>query len=110
MNIMKNLSLYQQIVLLTLTFFILVVFMAIFHKNGILTVREFEKKLIEFDMTNKVLKKTNQKLRFEVEALKSDPLSIEVLAREKLNMVQPGETVYQIVPLEKFFSSPPKIR
>ncbi|MBT5257275.1 MAG: septum formation initiator family protein, partial [Nitrospina sp.] len=49
-------------------------------------------------------------LRFEIEALKSDPLSIEVLAREKLNMVRPGETVYQIVPLEKIFTSPPKTR
>jgi cell division protein FtsB len=103
---MKNLNLYQQIILLTLTFFILVVFMAIFHENGILTVHEFEKKMIEFDVNNKTLKKTNQKLRFEVEALKSDPLSIEVLAREKLNMVRPGETVYQIVPLEKNFFFP----
>jgi cell division protein FtsB len=98
---MKNLNLYQQIILLTLTFFILVVVMAVFHENGILTVHEFEKKMIEFDVSNKTLKQTNQKLRFEIEALKSDPLSIEVLAREKLNMVRPGETIYKIVPLEK---------
>jgi cell division protein FtsB len=30
------------------------------------------------------------------------------LAREKLNMVRPGETVYQIIPLEKNLSLPPE--
>ena len=98
---MKNLSRYQQIILLALTFFVLAIIVAIFHEEGILTVHEFENELIEFEVSNETLKQKNQKLRFEVEALKSDPLSIEILAREKLNMVRPGETVYQLVPLEK---------
>jgi len=97
---MKKLSLYQRIILLTLAFFVLVVVVAIFHENGILTVYEFKRELIEFDVSNETLKQKNQKLRFEIDALKSDPSSIEILAREKLNMVRPGETVYQIVPLE----------
>ena len=98
---MKNLSLYQQIILLTLTFFVLAIIVAIFHEEGIVTVHEFENELVEFEVSNETLKQKNQKLRFEVEALKSDPLSIEILAREKLNMVRPDETVYQLVPLEK---------
>ena len=98
---MKNLSLYQRIILLTLTFFILVIIVAVFHEDGILTVYDFENELIEFEAINENLKQRNQKLRFEIDALKSDPLSIEILAREKLNMVGPDETVYQIVPLEK---------
>jgi len=98
---MKNPSLYQQIVLLTLAFFVLVIIVAIFHENGILTVHKFERELNEFEASNETLKQKNQKLRFEIETLKSDPLSVEILAREKLNMVRPGETVYQIVPLEK---------
>ena len=69
------------------------IIVAIFHEEGILTVHEFENELIEFEASNETLKQKNQKLRFEVEALKSDPLSIEILAREKLNMVRPGETV-----------------
>ena len=98
---MKNLSLYQQIIFLTLTFFVLAIIVAIFHEEGIVTVHEIENELFVFEASNETLKQKNQKLRFEVEALKSDPLSIEILAREKLNMVRPGETVYQIVPLEK---------
>ena len=107
---MKNLSLYQRIILLTLSFFVLVFIVAIFHENGILTVNKFERELIEFDVSNKTLKQKNQNLRFEIDSLKSDPSAIEILAREKLNMVRPGETVYQIVPLEKIFTSPPKTR
>ena len=98
---MKNPSLYQQIVLLTLAFFVLVIIVAIFHENGILAVHKFERELNEFEASNKTLKQKNQKLRFEIETLKSDPSSIEILAREKLNMVRPGESVYQIVPIEK---------
>ena len=95
---MKNLSLYQQVILLTLTFFLLVITVAIFHKGGILTVHEFENELIKFEASNETLKKENEKLRFEIKALKTDPLAIETLAREKLGMVHEGETIYQIVP------------
>ena len=98
---MKNLSPYQQVILLTLAFFVLVIIVAIFHENGILTVHKFERELNVFEASNETLKQKNKNLRFEIETLKSDPSSVEILAREKLNMVRPGETVYQIVPLEK---------
>ena len=52
------------------------------------------------------LKKENQKLRYEIDELKSNPFAIEILAREKLNMVRSGETVYQLVPQEKLVSLP----
>ena len=72
---MKNLSLYQQIILLTLTFFVLAIIVAIFHEEGILTVHEFENELIDFEASNETLKQENQKLRFEVEASKLSLIS-----------------------------------
>ena len=98
---MKNLNLYQQIILLAVTFFLLMIIVAIFREDGILTVHEFEKGLAQFKVNNESLKKENQKLRYEIGALKSDPFAVEILAREKLNMVRPGETIYQLVPQEK---------
>ena len=95
---MKNLSLYQQIILLILTFFFLVITVAIFHEGGILTVHDFGNELVKFEASNETLKKENEKLRFEINALKTDPLAIETLAREKLGMVHSGETIYQFVP------------
>ena len=98
---MKNLNLYQQIILLTVMFFLLLVIVAVFHEDGILTIYEFENKQAQFKESNEILKKKNQVLRYEIDALKSDPCAVEILAREKLNMVRPGETVYQLVPKEE---------
>ena len=98
---MKNLNLYQRIILLTVTFFLLIIIVAVFHEDGILTIHEFENELIQFRASNESLKKENQKLRYEIDALKSDPFAVEILAREKLNMVRPGETKYQLVPQGK---------
>ena len=98
---MKNPNLYQQIILLTVMFFLLLIIIAVFHEDGILTIHEFENKQVQFKESNENLKKENQKLRYEIDALKSDPFAIEILAREKLNMVRSGETIYQLVPQEK---------
>ncbi|KMP10852.1 cell division protein FtsB [Candidatus Nitromaritima sp. SCGC AAA799-C22] len=95
---MKKLSLYQQIILLSITFFLLLMIVAVFHEDGILTVYDFDQELIEFKASNEALRNENELLRVEIDALKSDPFAIELLAREKLNLVRPGETVYQLVP------------
>ncbi len=83
--------------MLAVSFFLLMMIVAVFHEDGILTIREFENELIQFKAGNETLKNENQKLRNEIDSLKSDPFAVEILAREKLNLVRPGETVYQIV-------------
>jgi len=98
---MKKLNLYQKITLLSASFCLLVILVAVFHEDGILTVNNFDHELVEFKAQNDVLKKRNQLLRSEIDALKSDPFAVEILAREKLNLVRPGETVYQLVPQKK---------
>ena len=95
---MKKLNLYQKITLLSVTFCLLVILVAVFHEDGVLTVNNFDHELIEFKAKNDVLRKQNRLLRSEIDALKSDPFAVEILAREKLNLVRPGETVYQLVP------------
>ena len=98
---MKKLNLYQKITLLSVTFCLLVILVAVFHENGVLTVNNFDHKLVEFKTQNDALRRENQLLRSEIDALKSDSFAVELLAREKLNLVRPGETVYQLVPQKK---------
>ncbi len=43
------------------------------------------------------LERANADLRVEIERVQHDPVRIEELARERLGLVRPGETVYQIV-------------
>ena len=98
---MKKLNLYQKITLLSASFCLLVILVAVFHENGMLTVNNFDHELVKFKARNDMLEKRNRLLRSEIDALKSDPFAVEILAREKLNLVRPGETVYQLVPQKK---------
>jgi len=43
----------------------------------------------------------NQMLKKEVDALRSDSIVIEKIAREQLGLVKDGEVIYQFRPLEK---------
>ncbi len=93
-NINSN---YQKIVLLSLGFFMLLIIMAVFHENGILNAYRFEQEQVKMKEANGGLKQQNDLLRQEIAALKSDPYAIEKIAREKLNLVKPGDQIYRIV-------------
>ncbi len=44
------------------------------------------------------LSQENARYRREIDALRTDPLAIEDLARDELGMVRPGEVVVRVVP------------
>ncbi len=90
-------SRFRQTLILCLAFFVLLILTAFFHDEGILTVFNLQDQMAEMRESNTELSEKNLKIRKEIEALKSNPLAIEKIAREKLNLVKPGETVYQIV-------------
>ncbi len=93
-----NLSKSQKTLILGLSLSIMMLVVAVFSKDGFVTVNEFESELQSLVQLNQKIADDNQKLRQEIEALKTDPYEVEKLAREKLNLVKPGEVVYQIVP------------
>ncbi|MBI5427618.1 MAG: septum formation initiator family protein [Nitrospinae bacterium] len=87
----------QRFLLMIFFLFMVMVLVAVFHKDGILTVFDFQKELVKLKDSNVSLAEENSRLRTEIGELKNDPFAMEKLAREKLNLVRPGETVYQIV-------------
>ena len=98
---MADNSRYQKIFLLSLGFFLLLVMMAIFHENGILNAYQLEQEQIKLKSENDNLRIRNEKLRLEIAGLKSDPYEIEKIAREKINLIKPGDRVYHIVQTQK---------
>ena len=66
-----------------------------------------EQDQFEIKQENENLRHKNEKLRLEIAGLKSDPYEIEKIAREKLNLIKPGDQVYHIVPTQKYLSSLP---
>ena len=75
--------------LLTLTVLVL----AVFNDKGLLQVRGQSKKLIDVENDVTELDAENKQLTKEIQALRTDPTTIERLAREELKLVKPGEIV-----------------
>lgn len=70
---------------------------ALFSNKGFMNVSDFTVELDYLKESNQQLAGENARIRKEIDALKSDPYAIEMLARNQLNLVKPGERVYQIV-------------
>ena len=94
---MAKLSRTQQVLYLSLTFFLVMMLVAVFHEDGILTVMKLEKDMVALEDKNEKLRTENKDIRQQIKSLMNDPFAIEKIAREKLRMAKPGETVYQIV-------------
>ncbi|CAI2718214.1 FtsB family cell division protein [Nitrospina watsonii] len=94
----KPLNKIQTTLALSLLLFATMIGVAVFSDDGVMTVFSFKGDLEKLKENNESLVEDNLTLRREIGALKSDPLAVERVAREKLNLVRPGETVYQIVP------------
>ena len=72
---------------------IAVLVLTVFNDKGVVQVRAQSTKLttIESDVTQ--LDVENKQLTKEIQALRTDPTTIERLAREELKLVKPGEIV-----------------
>lgn len=93
----NNLTRSQSILVMIFSFFFVMIMVAIFHKDGILTVNGYKEEQEKLRESNEALARENKQLAQEIHELKTDPFAIEKIAREKLNLVRPGETVYQLV-------------
>ena len=67
--------------------------LAIFNDKGALQVRAQSEKLSTLESEIKKLESENTQLTDEIQALRSDPATIEKFAREELKLVKPGEIV-----------------
>jgi cell division protein FtsL len=67
--------------------------LAIFNDKGALQVRAQSQKLSTLESEIKKLENENKQLTDEIQALRSDPATIEKFAREELKLVKPGEVV-----------------
>jgi len=79
----------------------LLMVMAVFHENGILNAYRFEQEQVKMKKENEELRKKNDFLKEEILSLKTDPYTIEKIAREKLNLAKPGDKIYRIVSTQK---------
>lgn len=87
----------QKTLALGLVFIAVMGMAAVFSNKGFMNVYDFTEELDYLKKRNTTLVEENAHIQKEIAALKSDPYAVEMLARDKLNLVKPGEIVYQIV-------------
>jgi len=67
--------------------------LAVFNDKGALQVHAQAQKLTVIETDIEKFDTENKKLQSEIQALRSDPTTIEKFAREELKLVKPGEIV-----------------
>jgi len=73
-----------------------IVLEGIFGAHGVLAMLRLKREVHETQQQLQRVGKDNQKLGNQVRALKSDPNTIERLAREQLGLARPGEVIYKL--------------
>lgn len=72
------------------------VFPMVFGEMGFLQYVEMQKNRQNMEFEIERLKLENEKLEEKISGLRSDPETIERVARERLGLVRPGEVVFQL--------------
>lgn len=81
--------------MLSLLFILYFVLSFIFGDMGLISHHRMKKTYQRLEQELDNLSKKNEKLRKEIDALKTDPDHIERLARERLGLSKEGEIIYQ---------------
>ncbi len=68
----------------------------IFGEHGYLALRRERQQYETLQQQIQQLQEENQKLEKQIKDLKSDPHTIEKLAREQMKLAKPGETIYTL--------------
>ena len=86
--------------LLTATLFIfllLLLYGLFFGKQNVFDLMGQQARLTQLTEETKVLRERNERIRIDVNDIKTRLGAIEGLARSELGLIKPGETFYQIV-------------
>lgn len=77
---------------------ILLALQDIFGNHGVLAMRRSQKEAAAVQKEIQQLNEENQQLQNRVQSLKSDPATIERIAREEMGLARPGEYIFKIQP------------
>jgi cell division protein FtsB len=72
----------------------------VFGSHGFLAMRRSQKELEQLRGEVERLHQENRELADHVEALRTDPKTIERIAREEMGLARPGEMIFKLPPPE----------
>ena len=77
--------------------FLLLLYALFFGKQDLFDLVAQKEKLAQLTEETKALRERNERIRLDVNDIKTRLGAIEGLARSELGLIKPGETFYQIV-------------
>jgi cell division protein FtsB len=77
---------------------VLLILQDVFGTHGVLAMHRSQKEAAQVQKEIQQLNEENQKLQNRVQSLKSDPATIERIAREEMGLARPGEYIFKIQP------------
>lgn len=77
---------------------LLLVIQDVFGTHGVLAMRRAQEEATKVKREIHQIDTENQRLQDNVKSLKSDPQSIERIAREEIGLARPGEYVFKVAP------------
>ena len=86
---------YRRILIPILLIVSVMIFFTVFGDKGLLQVYRLRSELREIERVNRDLQQENERLKVEINNLRTNKKYIEELARRELGMVKKGEIVYQ---------------
>jgi len=86
---------YRRILIPILLIVSVMIFFTVFGDKGLLQVYRLKRELKEIERVNRELQQENERLRAEINNLRTNKKYIEELARRELGLVKKGEIVYQ---------------
>ena len=86
----------KVLMLFTALLGLILVALAVFGNNGIITYTQLHQNYHEMELRVEELNRENKRLAEEISGLRNDPFIIERIAREDLGMVKPGEVLYLV--------------
>jgi cell division protein FtsB len=86
---------YRQILIPIFLIVSVMIFFTVFGDKGLLQVYRLRSELREIERVNRDLQQENERLKAEINNLRTNKKYIEELARRELGMVKKGEIVYQ---------------
>ena len=98
MRVRQSLTMSARI--LSIALFILLLLLLyglLFGKQNVLDLMGQRARLAQLTEETKVLRERNERIRLDVNDIKTRLGAIEGLARSELGLIKPGETFYQIV-------------
>jgi cell division protein FtsB len=82
-------------------FILFILFFTVFGERGLLSIRQLVREKQALQVKADELKAENERLKREIEALRSDRRYLESIARRDFGLVRPNEIIYQFPPPEK---------